>query len=119
MNKVIIAGTRYFDDYDLLKVKCDNILSNLDNIEIVSGRAKGADRLGEKYAKENNYSLKCFPANWHKYKKAAGPIRNKEMAEYADYLIVFWDGESKGTKNMIERAEKHGLKVRIIIYTNI
>lgn len=114
--KVIIAGGREFSDYELLKSSCDNILSSVTDIEIVSGKSLGADKLGEYYAKEKGYKVKEFPADWIKYKKGAGPIRNKQMAEYADGLIAFWDGRSKGTKNMIDLAKKHGLKVRIIKY---
>jgi len=98
--KVIIAGGREFNNYELLKSSCDRILIRQSNIEIVSGKALGADKLGEDYAKEKGYKIKEFPADWIKYKKGAGPIRNKQMAEYADGLIAFWDGQSKGTKNM-------------------
>jgi len=114
--KVIIAGSRDFDDYNLLYKNCNNILSNQKEIEIVSGRARGADKLGEKYAKEKSLKLKLFPANWEKYGKKAGYLRNEEMAGYAKFLIVFWDGVSKGTKNMINIAKEKGLEIRIIKY---
>lgn len=113
---MIVAGGRSFDNYALLKYKLDKILINKDDIEIVSGKARGADSLGEKYAKEKSYSIKEFPANWDKFGKRAGYIRNEEMANYADACVVFWDGESKGTKHMIDLAEKHNLKLRIIKY---
>jgi len=112
--KVIIAGSRDFNDYEKLCKVCDKALKRLKKVEIVSGTAHGADVLGEKYAKEKNYSLKQFPANWDKYGKSAGYRRNAEMAEYADALIVFWDGKSKGTKHMIDLAEKAKIEVRII-----
>jgi len=115
-NKVIIAGGRDFDRYLILKLRCDRLLRNLDNIEIVSGTAKGADKLGEIYASEKGYEIKRFPADWDNYGKAAGFLRNRDMAKYADYLIAFWDGESRGTKNMIDEATDRGLKVRIIKY---
>ncbi len=129
--KVIIAGGRDFDNYDLLDKEVSSILNSMVNIpmddfELVSGgqvttdyttgKKYGADYLGEKYAKDNNFDLKGFPADWNKYNKAAGPIRNKQMAEYADVLIAFWDGKSKGTKHMIELAKNKGLKVYIINY---
>lgn len=106
--KVIIAGSREFTDYNLLKTKIDYMRNNgqfkID--EIVSGTARGADRLGEQYAADNNISVKQFPADWDTHGKAAGHIRNKQMAEYADALIAVWDGKSKGTKNMIETMNK-------------
>ena len=111
--KIIIAGSRNFVDYTKLKTVCDFTLKNQKDIEIVSGTASGADKLGERYAKENGYPVKKFPADWKKNGKAAGPIRNKQMAEYADGLIVFWDGKSKGTESMINLGYQHGLKVRI------
>ena len=115
--KVIIAGGREFNDYESLSKYCDFVLSNLkEDIEVVSGECRGADKLGEKYAKERGYDVKPFPADWDKYKKAAGHIRNEEMAKYADALIAFWDGESKGTKGMIDLATKYGLKVKIKLW---
>jgi hypothetical protein len=116
--KIIIAGGRHFNNYVLLKQWCDFYFKNLkkENIEIVSGTAKGADSLGERYATENGLNVKKFPANWEMYKKAAGYIRNEEMAIYADALIAFWDGKSKGTKHMIDLAEKHNLKIKVVFY---
>ena len=118
--KVIIAGGREFSDYSLLSSVCDHMLQNYAprDIEIVSGTANGADKLGERYAKENNCKIKQFPADWS-LGKQAGYIRNKQMAEYADCLIAFWDGKSKGTKHMIDLAEKQGLKVKIVRYDSI
>jgi len=112
--RVIVAGSRDFNNYELLYNKCENILYNIKSVEIVSGGAKGADSLGEKYAKEKGYKIKQFNADWNSLGKSAGYIRNKEMAEYADALIAFWDGESKGTKHMINLANKNKLKVRVI-----
>lgn len=113
--KVIIAGGRDFTNYELLKEFCDSILTDT-NYEIVSGNAKGADKLGERYSTERNLKLSLFPANWNKYGKAGGMIRNKEMAEYGDMLIAFWDQESRGTKNMIDIAKKLNLIVNICNY---
>ena len=90
--------------------------NKLPNVTIISGGATGADALGEQFAKENNLELIVVPANWEKYGRAAGPRRNAEMAEMADALIAFWDGKSRGTKNMIETAEKKGLLVRVVNY---
>ena len=115
--KIIIAGGRDFKSYELLKYKCDIILKNVKTpIEIVSGKAKGADFLGETYAIEKGYEISYFPAGWEKHGKSAGVIRNEQMANYADALIAFWDGKSRGTKNMIELAKKNNLAVKIIYY---
>ena len=103
--KVIIAGGRNFNDYELLKRKCDYYLSNINNgvnIVIISGCAIGADTLGEKYATEKNYYLEKHPADWDKYGKSAGYRRNKEMVDIASAAICFWDGKSKGTKHTID-----------------
>ena len=120
MIKVIIAGTRDFNDYDFLKKNVDYFLQginpNSEEIEIVSGNARGADKLGERYAKEHNLPVKLFPANWDKYGKRAGYLRNQEMANYADVLIAFWDEKSKGTKHMIDIAKKQGLTVIVVGY---
>lgn len=114
--KVIIAGGRTFNDYDSLLQKCDYFLSQQTEIEIVSGTANGADKLGEKYGNEKGYPIKQFPADWDKFGKSAGYKRNEEMAKYADALIAFWDGNSKGTKHMINIAHKYNLKVKIVMY---
>jgi len=117
--RVIVAGGRHFQDYGLLTVKLNSILSATPKaeIEIVSGGAPGADSLGAKYAKENNIPYRYFEANWQAHGKAAGPIRNEEMAKYATHCVCFWDGESKGTKSMIELAGQYKLQLRIILYS--
>lgn len=114
--KVIIAGGRNFDDYDLLCKTVDYYLSRQNDIEIVSGTAKGADELGERYAEEKGYKIKRFVADWNYFGKGAGYIRNEEMAIYADALIVFWDGISKGSQHMMNIADLYKLKVRIVYY---
>jgi len=114
--KVIIAGSRDFNDYEVLKQVCDTVLKDIKNIEIVSGTARGADSLGEQYSKEKGYKLKQFPADWNTHKKAAGYIRNKQMAEYANMLIAFWDNSSKGTKHMIDLAKGNNLTVFIHLF---
>jgi hypothetical protein len=117
MLKIIIAGSRSFDDYDFLKKQCDLILAKFisKEVEIVSGTAKGADYLGECYAIHNGYNIKKYPANWQEYGKRAGHVRNKQMAEYADVLIAFWDGISRGTQDMVEQMNKLNKKVFIPI----
>lgn len=117
--KVIIAGTRSFADYSLLCSSCDKYLSGKrqsHEIMIVSGAARGADRLGEQYAKERGFQIKTFPADWENNGRSAGYMRNADMANFSDALIAFWDGQSKGTQNMIKTAQKKGLAVRIVKY---
>lgn len=115
-NRIIIAGGRTFTDYDLLKSKLDLILSGLKDIEIVSGTCRGADILGERYAKERAYGIKYFPADWTKG-KGAGFTRNNQMARYATHLVAFWDGQSRGTKHMIDLARFKNLQVRVVRYS--
>lgn len=119
MFRVIICGSREFDDYDLLKEKCDLILSRkaadlTEKIVIVSGCARGADRLGEKYAEEKGYEVLRYPADWDRYGKSAGYRRNKQMAEVANACIAFFSSvaENKGTKNMVSLARNMNLLVR-------
>ena len=117
--KTIIAGGRDFMDYNLLKEKVNKILQEkkvTHKIVIISGCARGADTLGLRYATENAFDVEEYPANWDKYGKKAGYMRNVEMAENADALIAFWDGKSKGTKHMIDIATERNLPIRIIIY---
>ena len=113
--RVIIAGTRTFQDYDLLCRKCDFFFANKRPTAIVCGEARGADSLGKKYAEEHNLQVNSFPADWNKYGKRAGYIRNREMAEHADALIAFWDGSSRGTQHMINLAKEYGLPYRVVL----
>ena len=85
-------------------------------IDKVTGEMYGADFLGERWAKENGYPIKEFEADWDRYGLPAGPIRNKEMADYGTHLVAFHDGKSKGTRDMIECARAAGLKVRVVKY---
>lgn len=120
MFKVVVAGTRDFTDYSLLKRRLDVALCNKVNegITIVSGAARGADKLGEKYATEKGYEINSHPADWDQYGKRAGYIRNEEMAKSADALVAFWDGKSRGTQHMINLAKKHGLLVLVVNYVD-
>lgn len=122
MNKVIIAGPRDFNDKDYIYKELDNIFYliqqnlNKEKIEIVQGGANGVDALAKQYAR--NYDMPCkeFKADWKQHGKAAGPIRNKEMAEYSNMLIAFQPGlPTKGTQNMIKTAKKYGLTCFTVI----
>ncbi len=116
--RIIIAGSRSFDDYDLLCRECDVFIGGSKDsfkIVILSGGAKGADHLGERYAEERGYDIEWHAAQWKKYGRSAGIKRNEEMAERAHSLIAFWDGLSHGTKNMIETAKEAGLYVKTIM----
>jgi hypothetical protein len=110
--KTIIAGSRDVTD---LGVVIDAIrLSGFDITEVVSGGARGPDETGEWLAKcFLHVPIKHFPPDWLKYRKAAGPIRNAEMANYADALIAIWDGKSRGTADMIEKAINRKLKLYV------
>ena len=115
--RVIIAGCRDFDDYGMLCKHCDRILSQkvaTHQIVIISGAARGADTLGERYAHERGYAVEKYPADWNRDGKAAGPIRNAQMAKVADALIAFWDGNSRGTQNMIDLARLKPLPFRVV-----
>ncbi len=114
----LVVGSRSFNNYGLLKEKLDFFLSSHKNITIVSGGAKGADSLAEKYAKEKRYNLCVFPADWDLGKKA-GPIRNEEMHRFiANFehrgCVAFWDGESRGTQHNFALAEKYKTPLKIV-----
>ena len=112
--KLIVAGSRNFKDYEFVKNAIDNLPFKPD--EIVSGNASGVDQSGEKYAKEKGIDLVIFPANWTKHGKSGGCLRNERMINYADALLVIWDGESRGTQHMISLAIDAGLKVWKYLY---
>lgn len=114
--KIIIAGSRDSQDYKLLKTKMDYLLANRadEDITILCGLARGADKLGERYAKEHNYEIEYYPADWNTYGRNAGYIRNEQMAQNADVLVAFWDGKSRGTQHMINLARKYNLDIRVV-----
>jgi hypothetical protein len=117
MFRVIIAGGRDFEDYTFLQEKCTKVLtSKLPRVIIISGCAKGADKLGEVFAAYNNLEVERFPADWDKFGKSAGHVRNRQMADVSDALIAFWDGRSKGTGGMVMTMRKLEKPVRIIRY---
>lgn len=100
--KIIVAGSRVIPNRDVV---WDDLIQRVlmrDVEEIVSGMARGADRIGYEFAQHFKLPCKEFPADWDKHGRGAGYIRNKEMSEYADELIAYWDGKSNGTKNMID-----------------
>jgi hypothetical protein len=111
--KTIIAGSRNLNIDDFMDaIEACPFVGELETI--VSGTAKGIDQLGEEYAQAANLNLVRFPADWQQFGRAAGFIRNKEMAEFADSLIAIWDGKSPGTKNMIANAKS--MKLRIFVW---
>lgn len=117
--RVIIAGGRNFYNYVTVKERCEYYLQNklqTHNVIIVSGHATGADELGERFAADHGLKCELYPAEWDKYGPSAGPRRNAQMAEVADALIAFWDGKSRGTKNMIDTANKKDLQVAVVRY---
>jgi len=99
--KVIIAGSRNIIDYDLVVEAITKSKFKIGTV--VSGHARGVDLLGEKWANLNQIPRDLYPADWDTHGKKAGFLRNAVMADYADALIAVWDGESKGTKDMIDR----------------
>lgn len=113
--KLIVAGGRDFQNYPLMCKELDKIKETIECV--VSGDAKGADTYGCIYARDNDIPIRHFPADWQKYGTAAGYVRNKQMGDYADELIAFWDGSSPGTNDMINYMKKLGKKVTVIEYT--
>lgn len=111
--KVIVAGSREFNDRELLDRTMRRLYGS-QGIIVLSGMARGADTLGKEWAEENGVVVDKHPADWDRYGKSAGPIRNREMAKEADALVAFWDGKSVGTKHMINCALLDGLEVHVI-----
>lgn len=109
--KIIVAGSRGITDYEIVASAIRESGWLDKSTEIISGMARGVDSLAVNFAAVNHFVLHQFPADWNKYGRSAGVVRNKEMAEFADALVAIWDGKSKGTKHMIDAARDKGLKV--------
>jgi hypothetical protein len=116
--EIIIAGGRDFEDYSLLKVILDKLLSKTDyeDITIFSGKARGADSLGERYANQHGIKVKEFKADWKGLGKKAGILRNIQMGDEASHAVILWDGLSRGSRQMLDYATKKGLVVRAYNY---
>ena len=115
----LIVGSRTFEDLDLMFKKCDKLLINHAEVTVVSGGARGADRLAKKYAKARNYKYVEFKADWENQGRSAGFKRNEEMHKFiAQFehrgVIAFWDGESKGTAHNFQLAKRYGNEIRCI-----
>lgn len=118
--KLLIAGGRDFEGesaYKSLSEWVDLIRRKYNVVEIISGTARGADTLGEKYAVEHNIPIKRFPAQWNIYGKRAGYLRNSEMGDYCDKALIFWDGKSRGTNHMINLLKEKGKGFKLVTYT--
>ena len=116
--RLIIAGSRNFDDEETFRKVMALVDRLIDSAyldfpsEVVSGTCRGADTMGERWAKDHGHPIKRFPADWKQYGKAAGPIRNKEMAEYGDALILLWKpSSSSGSLSMFNEAIKKNLPI--------
>lgn len=120
---VLVAGSRSFADYDLMVAKLDAFLSRqiVDHrsICIVSGGARGADQLAERYARMRDFELRVFPADWNQFGKSAGYRRNRQMHEFiAQYkhrgCVCFWDGQSRGTTHNFSLAKEFNTPLRVV-----
>ena len=117
--RLVVAGGRDFKDYPLMCKFLDSMLrakAKTHAIVIVCGMARGADKLGEKYAYERGYQVQPHPANWEEHGKRAGYLRNEEMAKNSDATVAFWDGVSVGTKHMINITIKNGNRAVVCNY---
>lgn len=112
--KLIIAGGRDFNDVNLMYEWLHVLIPEVT--EVVSGHARGADQMGEMWAHEHDIPVKLFPADWKTHGKLAGFVRNEQMAEYADQAVVFWNGKSPGSYNMIYQMRKKEKPVEIVFY---
>lgn len=111
---VAVIGSRGFSNYALLESELNKIHSASPITQIVSGGARGADRMGETWAKQNNIPTLIFLPDWDKYGKSAGFIRNKDIIANAELVVAFWDGNSRGTKSSIDIANEQSKKTIIV-----
>lgn len=110
--KTVIFGSRTITNYSLIEKAISE--ANFIITELVSGHAPGVDTLAERWARLNGIPITPFPAQWNKYGKKAGPLRNADMANYAEQAIGIWDGKSPGTKDMINKVKAKSIPVYIM-----
>lgn len=117
--KLIVAGGRDFDNTELLVDTLNELAHTVfsdKGVSIVTGMARGADAMGSWFASRYNVKQYQFPADWEKYGKQAGFLRNMEMGNFADGVVAFWDGQSRGTKHMVEYMKKQNKYVHVVMY---
>ena len=117
--KLIVAGGRDFTDTNRMIAELQKLVKSgeiTDSPELVCGMARGADMLAYSLWANNRMPIHNFPANWNKYGKSAGFRRNKEMGEFADAAVCFWDGNSRGTKHMIDIMNRLNKPVYVVRY---
>lgn len=133
--RLVVSGSRTFDDYDFLRKKLDHLTFWWEDVVLYVGDQRspverfrdgryswdycGADWLALKWAEENWYERLLFVPDWDRHGKAAGPIRNRDMLEKAGgnaFFVAFWDGKSPGTKDCITQARKLLKPGRINVY---
>lgn len=117
--KLIVAGGRDFTDINRMIAELQKLVESgeiTDSPELVCGMARGADMLAYSLWANNRMPIHNFPANWNKHGKSAGYKRNQEMGEFADAAVCFWDGNSKGTKHMIDIMNRLNKPVHIVRY---
>jgi len=112
--KIAIVGSRTFDNYTLVEHTLSTYKQQIE--VVVSGGARGADKLGEQWATENGIKTLIFKPDWTKYGKRAGILRNNDIIQNADYVIAFWDGQSKGTAHSISLCKTHNKPCKIVMY---
>lgn len=114
--KLAIVGSRNFNNYAAICEGINIIVDDYSEIsEIVSGGAVGVDSLAALFAKDNAIPLIVFKPDWSTHGKAAGYLRNIEIVNYADFVLIFWDGVSKGTKHDIDLCIKHSKEHKLIM----
>jgi len=115
--KIAVVGSREFKDKNFIWNRLSErmIMPDTGGFTVVSGGARGVDTYAENFAKEHNIPTIIFPAQWRKYGKKAGYLRNEKIVAEADTIVAFWDGKSKGTKHSIDLAIKAGKPVDIYI----
>jgi glycerophosphoryl diester phosphodiesterase len=119
--RVIIAGSRSFDDFTTMSTVMGRLraLHGVLPTTILSGGARGADQLGERWAATRNIPVEHFPADWDRYGRSAGPRRNIEMLESgADLVVCFWDGVSRGSQHLMQAAHDRGIQVMCYRFSN-
>ena len=112
--KLAVVGSRGYDDYEGLNKVLSTLMTHHNISLLISGGAKGADSLAERFAEENGIKTKIIIPDWAKLGKKAGPMRNSDIVKRADLVVAFWDGESKGTLDTIKKTKRANKDIIVI-----
>lgn len=121
--KLLVCGSRSIENDHWVFNKIDDYILELEfnrkDVTIIEGAARGVDLSAKRWAQTHGLEILEYPAEWDKYGRSAGYIRNDIMVRECDYCLILWDGESKGTRHDIDLCKKYHKNYNVVLRKKI